>query len=127
MTNRVLRYEFKQRWILKIVSAFEDNSLTHEIRMLPQVSSQTCYIAGIEKFHASVKCGVFNPLVVRQIQLIGERRLFDVSFQPRPTRKPVLARNGELRIAEAQVSIEDFGIGRTGEAWVKFSYPLRRS
>jgi len=127
MTNRVLRYEFQQRWILKVVSALEDDALTCEIRMLPQVSAQTCYIAGIEKFHAPAKCGVLNPLVVRQMQLIGERRLFDVSFQPSPTGKPGLARNGELRIAEAQVRIEDFGIGRASEARVKFSYPLRRS
>jgi hypothetical protein len=127
MTNRVLRYEFQQRWILKIVSAFEDDPLTYEIRMLPQVSAQTCYIAGIEKFHASAKCGVLNPFVVRQTQLIGERRPFDVSFQPRPTRKPGLARNGELRIAKAQVRIEDFGIGCAGEARVKFSDPLRHS
>ncbi len=127
MANRVLRNEFQQRWILKVVSAFEYDVPTYEIRMLPQVSAQPCYIAGIEKLHASAKCGVLDPFVVRQTQLIVERRVFDVAFQPCPTRKPGLARNGKLRIAEAQVRIEDFGVGCAGEARVKFSDPLRRS
>jgi len=125
-TDRILGYKFKQRRIMKIVPAFENDALTHEIRMLPQVSAQTWYIADIEKFHASAKCGVLNPFVVRQTPLIGERRSFDVSFQSRPTRKPGLARYSELCIAEAQVRIEDFGIRRTREPRVKFSDPLRR-
>src|SRR5690348_11417092 len=103
VTNRVLGYKFQQRWILKIVSAFEDDVLTHKTRMLPQVSAQTSYIAGIEKLHATAKYGVFYTFMVRSIQLVGERGPFDVPLQPCPTRKPGLARNGELRVTEAQV------------------------
>src|SRR5574337_2006721 len=95
--------------------------------MLLEVGVQTRYVTGIEKFHATAKYGVFNPFVVRQIQLVGEGGLFNASLQSCPTRKSALARNGELRVTETKVGIEDFGIGCRGEAWMKFAEPLGRS
>jgi hypothetical protein len=95
--------------------------------MFPQVSAKTSCVAGIEKLHATAKYGVFNALMVRSIQLVGEHGPLDVPLQPCPTRKPGLARNGELRVTEAQVRLEDLGIGCTGETRMKFSDSLRRS
>ena len=75
--------------------------LMHEIRILVDIGVQTCCITCIEKVHGTTKSGVFNSLVVRQIQLIGERRLFNMPFQPCPTRKSILASDCELCVAKA--------------------------
>ena len=127
MTNRILGHELQQRWIVKVVPTFEDDALMHEIRILLQVAAQACYVAGIDKFHAPAKYCVFDTLMVRQIQSVWQRGLFNMPFQSCPTRKSGLACNGELRIAKANVGIEDFGVTYTAEARMKFSDPLRRS
>jgi hypothetical protein len=88
------------------------------------MSAQACCVAGIKQFHTIAKCDIFNPLVVRQIQLAGESGLLNVPFQRSPTRKACLARDGKLRITEAQVRSEDFVVACTGEARMKFSDPL---
>jgi len=56
------------------------------------------------------KCCIFNPLLVRQIQSIGEGRFFDVPFQPRPTRKSIFAGDCKLRVTEAKWGVEDFSV-----------------
>jgi hypothetical protein len=56
--------------------------------------------------------------------MVAERWFFDVPFQPRPARKSVFARDGKLRVAEAEPGVEDFSVGGTKEARVKFSDPL---
>ena len=66
MANRILSHEFQQRWIVKIVPAFKHDVLMHQLRMLLEVGAQTRYVAGIEQFHGAAKCGIFNPLMMRQ-------------------------------------------------------------
>ncbi len=126
-SNRILRHKFQQRWIAKIVPAFEHDALLRQLRMLLEVGAQTCHLAGIEQLHSTAKCGIFNPLMMRQIQLAGERGPFNVPFQPGPTRESGLARNRKLRVCEAKVRSEDFVIGCPGEARMKFSDPLGHS
>jgi len=101
MADRILRYEFEQGWIPKVVSAFEYDALLRQIGMPLQVGAQTLGVAGIEKLHGAPECGVFNALMVGQIELIRERRFFNMPLQPRPARKASLASDGELRVAEA--------------------------
>jgi len=62
------------------------------ILMAPfRLRAQTNYITRIKKFHGTAKCCIFNSLLVRQIQPIGERWVFNMSFQPRPARESILA------------------------------------
>ena len=110
MANRILRDEFQQRWIPKVVPALENDVLMHKIRMLIQVRAQTSYVTCIEEFHGTTKCCIFNPLLVRQIQSIGERWFFNVPFQPRPARKSIFAGDCKLRVAEAELGVEDFSV-----------------
>jgi hypothetical protein len=74
--------------------------------------------------HGTVKCCIFNPLLVRQIQSIGEHWFFDVSLQPRPARKSIFAGDCKLRVTEAESGVEDFSVCGQTEAWVKFPEPL---
>ena len=122
--NRILSREFQQGWIQKVVSTLEDDALPHQIRMLVQVGAQACHVARIEQVHGAPKCRVFNSLMVGQIQMIGERWLFDVPLQPRPAGKSGLARDGELRVTEAQMGVEDLGIGGSGETRMEFPEAL---
>jgi len=48
--------------------------------MLIQVRTQASYITRIEKFHGTAKYCIVNPLLVRQIQSIGERWFLNVPF-----------------------------------------------
>ena len=89
--------------------------------------TQPIDIARIQKFYRMAKCRVFDSLLVRQIQPIGERWLFNVPLQPRPARKSIFAGDGELRVAEAELSVEDFGICGPTETRMKFPDPLGRS
>jgi hypothetical protein len=120
MANRILSDEFQQRWISKVVPAFENDMLMHKIRMLIQLRAQTSYVTCIEEFHGTAKCCIFNPLLVRQIQSIGEGRFFDVPFQPRPTRKSIFAGDCKLRVTEAKWGVEDFSVRGPAKSWVKF-------
>jgi hypothetical protein len=124
MTNRILSDEFQQCWIPKVVPAFENDVLMHKIRMLIQVRAQTNYVTCIEEFHGTVKCCIFNPLLVRQIQSIGERWFFNVPLQPRPARKSIFASDCKVRVTEAELGVEDFSVCGPTETWVKFPDPL---
>ena len=86
--------------------------------------TQTRYVARIEKFHGAAKCGVFDSLMVRQVQSIGERWLFDVPLQPRPAGKSIFAGDCELRVAEAELGAEDFSVRGLAETWMKLPDPL---
>jgi hypothetical protein len=63
--NWIFRSKFQQRWIPKIVSAFEFDMLMHQIWMFLKVSAQVWDISLIEKIHGTTKGGVFNSFVVR--------------------------------------------------------------
>ncbi len=76
MANRILRDKFQKRWIPKVVSTFENDVLVHEFRVLLQVRTQTSDVARIEQVHSTAKCCIFNSLLVRQIQSIGETSVF---------------------------------------------------
>jgi hypothetical protein len=88
--------------------------------MLMQVGPQTSRVTCIEEFDGAAKCSIFNPLLVRQIQLIGERWFFNVPLQPRPARKSIFAGNGKLRITETELGVEDFSVRGPAETWVEF-------
>ena len=124
MANRILGDEFHQRRLSKVVAALENDVLLRKIRMLIQVRAQTSRVTCIEEFHGAAKCFIFNPLLVRQIQPVGERWFFDVPFQPRPARKSIFAGDGKLRVAEAERGVEDFSVRGTKETRVKFPDPL---
>ncbi|HYA97252.1 MAG TPA: hypothetical protein VEH49_04090, partial [Methylomirabilota bacterium] len=55
--------------------------LTHEIRMSFEVSSQSCGVARVQQFYRSPESDVLDSLVMRQIQLVGERWFFNVPLQ----------------------------------------------
>jgi hypothetical protein len=70
----------------------------HKIRMLIQARAQTNYVTCIEEFQGTVKCYIFNPLLVGQIQSIGKRWFLNVSLQPRPARKSIFAGDCRLKL-----------------------------
>src|SRR5260370_38350778 len=92
--------------------------------MLIQGHTQTIYVTCIDEFHSTAKCCIFNPLLVRQIQSIGERWFFNVPFQPRPARKSIFAGDCKLRVTEADLGVEDFSVRGSAEKRGKFPYPL---
>ena len=124
-THRILRHKFQQCWIAKIVPALENHVLPCQFWMMFEVRTQTHHIASIEKFDGSSKCSVFNAFVVRQIEPVGERRLFNMPLQSRPTGKPVLPSDSELRVAQIEVGGEDLRVRRFRPARVKLPDPLR--
>src|ERR1700676_5115817 len=123
MPNGILSDEFQQRWIPKVVPAFENDLLIHKSGMLIQVCSQTRHVTCIEELHRTAKCRIFNSLLVRQIQSIGERWFFNVPFQPRPAGKSIFAGDRNLRVTEAKLSVEDFSVRGPTETRVKFPDP----
>jgi hypothetical protein len=120
MANRIFGDEFQQSWILKVVGAFENDVLMDEVRMLMQVRAQACDITGIEELDSKAKCWIFNALVMRQVQAIGERWLFDVALQSGPTGKTIFASDGELGVTQAELGVEDPGVRGTTETRMKF-------
>jgi len=120
MANRILSDEFQQRWISKVVPALENNVLMDKIWMQIQVGLQTSYVTFVDEFDGTTKCCIFDSLLVRQVQAIGERWFFNVAFQPRPTRKSIFAGNCELRVTEAKVGVEDFSVRSATKTGVKF-------
>ena len=66
MTNGILGNELQQRRVAKIVCTFEDDPLPRQMRMLLQVSPQTCCISCIEKIDGPAKQGVLDSFMVRQ-------------------------------------------------------------
>jgi hypothetical protein len=85
-----------------------------------QVSAQTFHVACVEEVHGAAKGRVFNALMRRETQIIGDRRFLNALFQSRPIREPALASDGELCVAEAQLSVKDCGVGCPREPRVKF-------
>src|SRR6266404_3202141 len=120
MANRILSDEFQQRWISKIIPALENNVLMDKIWVLIQVRSQTIYFTFVDKFDGTTKCCIFDSLLVRQVQAIGDRWFFNVAFQPRPARKSIFASDCELRVTEAKVGVEDCGVCSATETRMKF-------
>src|SRR5579864_1068365 len=98
--------------------------LMHQIRMLFQMRAQTNCVPRIEEFHCPAKGCIFNSLLVRQFKPIGKRWFFNVSFQPRPARKSILASDRKLRVTEAERGVEDFPVHGPTKARVKFPDPL---
>ena len=92
--------------------------------LIPKVS-QSGDITGIKKLHGAAKCDVFNSLMVRQIELIGERGPFNMPFQFGPARKSMFASDGELRVAEAERGVENFNVRGMDETRKKFPEALR--
>jgi len=82
-------------------------------------------IARIQQIDRAAKQFVLDALMMRQVQPVGNRRPFDVPFQSRPARKSRLARDGQLRIAEAERRVKNFRIARTAEPRMKLAEALR--
>ena len=78
--NRILGHKLQKSGIAKVVAAFKNHALMDELWMLVQVGAQTLCIALIQKVHGAAKYGVLNALVVRQVQLVGGCRFFDMFF-----------------------------------------------
>jgi hypothetical protein len=124
MANRILGHEFQQRWISKIIPPFENDVLMHKLRILFQLRAQTNHITRVEKFYGAAKCCIFNSLLVRQIQPIGQCWFFNVSFQSPPAWESTFAGDRKLRVTESELSFEDFSVFSPAETWVKFPDPL---
>ncbi len=95
--------------------------------MLLQITTQSGHVPCVNKTHGTAKNRVFDSFVMRHIQLIGQRRFFNMPFQSCPALKTRFTSDGELRIAELQVSPEDFGIRGAMESRMKFPDALCRS
>src|ERR1700722_14060830 len=127
MANRILGDEFQQRWFAEVVPSLENQLLLRQLRMPLQVRAQASYVTCIEEFHGAAECCIFNPLLVRQFQSIGERWFFDVPFQSRPARESTFASDGKLRVAQAELGVEDFSVRGLEKTRMKFPDPLRYS
>jgi len=83
--HRILRDEFQKCRIPKIVSAIEGDALIDQLRMLIEVGTQPGHVPSIDEVHGASKCGVFNSLMMSEMQLIGESWLFNMRLQSRPS------------------------------------------
>src|SRR5260370_13836729 len=110
MPHGILSDEFEQREISKLVRLGAHHVVMHKSGMRIQVCTQTSNVTCIEELHGTAKCCIFNSLLVRQIQSIGERWFFNAPFQPRPAGKSIFASDGKLRVAEAELCVEDFSL-----------------
>ena len=99
----------------------------HEFRMLLQVRTQTGCVTGIDQIHSVAKNRIFDSFMVRQIQLIRQRRFFDMPFESCPAWKSSLAGDYELRVTKLQVLRENVIVRGAMEARMKFPDALRRS
>src|ERR1700733_9599445 len=72
------------------------------------------------------KCIVFNSFLVRQIELIGQSRLFNMPFQPRPTQEAGLASNSELGVAELKLRVKNIGVRSPTEPRMELPNALGR-
>src|ERR1700688_1034512 len=95
--------------------------------MLLQISAQSCHVPGIDKIYGPAKNRVLDAFLVRQIQLIRQRRFFNMPFQSCPAWKSGSAGDGELRVTQLEPYGKDFGIGSAKKARMKFPEALRRS
>src|SRR5580700_4067496 len=112
---------------MKVVPTFECDVLIHQFRMLFQVRAQTGCVAGINEIYGAAKNRVFDSFMVREIQLIGERRLFDVLLKSRPALKTSLTSDSELCVTELQRRDKNFSVRGATETWMKFPDALGRS
>ena len=88
------------------------------------MGAQTAHIAGVKQIDRAAKDGVFDALMVGQVQLIGARGRIDMGLESRPTGETVFAGDGELRIAEFQTGGKYLRIGALEEAGMEFSKAL---
>jgi hypothetical protein len=94
--------------------------------MLPKMVAQAGNVSGVEKIDGAAKYRVFDSLMMRQVELIGERGSFDMAFQASPTGESRLASDGQLGVAQAKLSAENFGVRGALEARVKLTNQLSR-
>ncbi len=67
----ILGDELQQRGTREVVAAFERDMLVCKIRMLLQLSAQALDIAGVQQIDGAAKRGIFNALVMRQVETVG--------------------------------------------------------
>jgi len=84
--------------MLEVISAGQGDSPIYEVRIASQMPSQGVNVAGIHQIDGMAECRIADALVCRQFEYAGIV-VFDERFQLRPTRKAVLTRDCELRIA----------------------------
>jgi len=92
--------------------------------MLFQIGAQTGHVALVEQIDGMAKDGVFNALMVGQVQLIGARGFRDMKLESGPTGKAVFTGDCEERIAELEAGGEDLGIGRVEGTGMELSEAL---
>ena len=83
MAHRVLGNELQQRRIPEVVTAFEQDPLTDETRMVHQMDAQTIRIAIVKQVYRTAERRVFNPLVLRKVKTRAVGFL-DMSSEPCP-------------------------------------------
>jgi hypothetical protein len=109
----------------KVVGAFEVDMLLRQPRMLLEVSAQAVDVAGVNEVDGAAEQRVSDALVMRQVEAVGERGIFDALLHPRPTGEAVPARHSELGVAEFEWGLEDLGIGRLGEVGMELADEMR--
>jgi hypothetical protein len=125
VADRILGYELQQRWIAKVISAFKDYVLADKVGVLAQVGAQAGCIARVEQVDGAAKDGVFDALVMWQVESVRLGGLFNMCFEPRPAGEAVFAGDGELRVAELELGREDCGVCGARKAGMEFADQLR--
>ena len=72
LAHGILRYELQQRWILKIIWAFEMEALMHQLRVLIEEGVQRLGIPTIQEFDRSTKSPVLDLTVGRHNKILNE-------------------------------------------------------
>ncbi len=124
MPYRILRDKLQQRRRPKIILPFKQHVLFHQLRMILQQPSQPDRIARIQQIHGTTKRRILNPLVMRQVDPIRQRRPLHMPLQPSPARKPMRSSNRKLRVAQTKARIKDLRIRATFEARMKLANHL---
>src|SRR5580658_8693771 len=122
--DRVFRDEFEQRRIAEVVATLEDNSLTRQLRVQPEVSMQASLIASVHEVDRAPENGVLNALVMGQVQPVGPGGPFNARLEPRPGGEAVLAGDGELRVAKFYFCGKDLGVGGAAEIGMELADEL---
>ena len=97
----------------------------HQLRMRFKCSAQSRRISRIQQIDSAAKDGVFDALVVRKLESRRQLRGLHMRLQPRPARESVLARNGQLRVAELQRGSENRRRPQPAKPRMKFADALR--
>jgi hypothetical protein len=98
----------------------------HQFRMLGQIATQSRDVPCIYKIYGAPKRRVFDSFMMRQIELIGLSRLFDMPFESGPALEASFARDDELGVAEFERRGENHGVRGTSETRMKFPDALGR-